>query len=274
MKHPASVDQWEKADAILMTSSLADMYENFLDGQRVLLLDEEGKGIEDGSAGVYKYQSAAVIYQTLLEFCVDKCGKKLIGSGKNRKRFILMAIYTPIGGERVTESVLAMCRRMAKAERVLYLNMEPVPVFQMLLEGSEKKEGISDLIYYAKQHNRNMGTKLGMMTVKGDFDYLMPAATPVEIGELSIEDWQYCLESIENETDYEKVIMDFGSSVPPAAVLDACAGLKIVSGNSTWERMLIRQFRSILGRLTERDFEEIIEEAGLEKSVDAVEIQR
>lgn len=270
LEHPSPVDLWGKADVILMTSSLAGIYEKSADRHKVLVLDEEGKGIEGEGMEIYKYQSAAVIYEALLEFCVDKCGKKLLWGGKARKNFMLIGIYSPVASERTMRTVLSMCRKLAADQRLLYINMEQVPVFQTILGENDRQEGVSDLIYYVKQRSRNLGIRLGMIVVKGDFDYLLPAATSAEIAELSAEDWKYCLESIENDTDYEKVVLDFGASVPPSAVLDACNGWWIVSGGSSWEQMLIHQFRTILTRLTDRDLDGKFEKISVDMARDTV----
>lgn len=265
LEHPVPAEQWKKADVILMTSSLSALYEKNMCGSRLLILDEEGKGFENDHTAVYKYQSAAVIYTALLEFCVDKSGKKLLGNGRLGKEWVIMGIYTPVGGEKKTDAVLSMCRKMAADQRLLYLNLEQVPVFQELLGENDRQEGISDLIYYVKQHSGNLGIRFGRMVIRKEFDYLMPAATPAEVGEMNAEEWRFCLESIRNETDYEKVIVDFGSSVPPVVLLELCTRWLIIGEGTPWEQRLIRQFRKILNRMIDKDVVEIIEEIRLEE---------
>ncbi|MGN0205397.1 MAG: hypothetical protein ACI4BB_12685 [Coprococcus sp.] len=266
LEHPVPMEKWEKADVVLMTSSLSGIYEKDVCGRRLMILDEEGKGFENDNTVVYKYQSAVVIYTALLEFCMDKSGKRLLGNGRPGKEWMIMGIYTPIGGEKKTAAILSMCRKMAVDRRVLYLNLEQVPVFQELLEADDRQEGISDLIYYVKQRSRNLGVRLGRMVIKGEFDYLMPAVTSAEVGELNAEEWRFCLDSIRSETDYEKVIVDFGSAVPPVALLDICTRWLIIGEGTPWEQRLIRQFRRILNRMTDRTDTEIIDEIELEEA--------
>lgn len=260
LEHPAPPEQWIKADIILMTSSLKEIYEKYLDKIQLFVLDEEGNGYDGSSQSVYKYQSAALIYKALIEFCMDRSGKRLMGNGKSGKEWMIIGIYTPVGGEQITSAILSLCRRVAEERKVLYLNLEQVPVFQALLGENERREGISELIYYVKQRSRNLGARLGMMAIKGDFDYLTPAATPFEIGELNEEEWQFCLDRIRSETDYERVIMDFGASVPPGILLDMCSRWLVIRKKKPWEQQLVGQFRQILNCLTDREFEGKIEE--------------
>lgn len=264
LEHPVQEDVWRKADAILMASSLMGTYKNLFEESRVIILDEDGKSMEGDGQLVYKYQSAAMIYERLIGFCMDRSGKRIIGNGRMKKEFAVDVIYTPVGGERVTGSVLTLCRQWAAQSCVLYMNLEQVPMFETLLGESDRQEGMSDLIYFLKQRKQNIGARIGMMTVRGEFDYLLPACTPAENGELNVEEWQYCLESIRDETDYEKVIFDFGASVPFAEILNMCTKLIIVYGEGQWEKKLIGRFRHTIKRMMGEDFVEKIKEVNMD----------
>lgn len=269
LEHPIRGEKWRQADAILMTSSLMDTYKDMLEGNTIIILDEDGRGVEGGEF-VYKYQSASVIYERLLSFCIDRGGKRIFEGGRVKKDFAIYVIHTPARGERVTGSVLTMCRRQEAAHRVLYMNLEQIPYFGELLGESGRREGMSDLIYYVKQHKQNIGTRIGMMAVKEEFDYLVPAAAPAELNELDSEEWQYCLESIRSETDYEKVFIDFGMSVPVEAVLNACDQLLVIHGGGQWEKGLMMKFRQIVERMMGAEFGDRIKEIDVMSSEDRV----
>jgi hypothetical protein len=250
LEHPVQTEAWQKADVILISSSLLQMYEAKTEDGRLLILDESGDGLNDERhVFIYKYQSAELIYQQLLHFCVEKSNKNIIRNGKGKKEFVLTGVYTPVRGERSMRSVLAMCRSMAVHCKVLYLNLEQVTVFWEYLEGDDRQEGLSELLYYVKQHKRNIGTRIEMMTVKEAFDYLLPTAIPAEIDELTEEDWLYFVNALKIETAYEKVIVDFGTSLPSAVFLEACSDLLIISDESAWEEKLVGQFEKNLKRL-------------------------
>lgn len=136
------------------------------------------------------------------------------------------------------------------------MNLEPVTCFTDLLESGDRKEGISEMIYYVKQRQDNLGTRLGMMVTRAEFDYLMPSANPAEIGELNAEDWQFCLEQLYQGTVYDQVIFDFGAMLPPAVLLEAGDRWIIAGDETEWEEKLTERFISIVSRMTEGSFEE------------------
>ncbi len=254
LEHPAQGEVWREADVILVTSSLADTYNSLLETDSVIVLDEDGRGAEGDEQFIYKYQSAAVIYERLIAFCMDRSGKRMMGNGRVKREFTVDMIYTPTNGEKVTGAVMTLCRQWAAQCRLLYLNLEPVPMFEEMLGESGRQEGVSDLIYYIKQRRNNIGARIGMIAEKGEFDYLRPAGTPAEIGEMNGEEWQCCLDCIRDETDYEKVVLDFGTTVPPADIFDRCTVCKIVYGKNQWEKKMISRFRQMMEKVMGEDF--------------------
>ena len=71
LEHPISDAKWKKADLVLITSSLMALYGEKVKEGNVCILDESGQIIGMEGRNVYKYQSAGVIYQRLLEFCEE-----------------------------------------------------------------------------------------------------------------------------------------------------------------------------------------------------------
>lgn len=269
LEHPVQGEVWKQADVVLITSSLTDTYKNISEGSPIMILDEDGKGAEGDEQSVYKYQSAFLIYERLLGFCMDRSGKRIMGNGRMKKEFVINVVYSPGRGKRVMEGVLMLCRQWAGQSRVLYMNLEQVPVFQELLGDSGRQEGMSDLIYFVKQRKQNIGARIGMMTVKGEFDYLLPVDIPAETSELNEDDWKYCMESIRDETEYEQVVIDFGASVPFAEILSMCTKLIIVHGEGQWEKQLTGRFRQMTERMMGADFAAKIRE--IEMDTDAVD---
>ena len=229
LEHPIGDEQWEKADVVLMTSSLMDLY-----GEKV---------------------SNEKIYGEILKCCADK-GNAVVPMGSKGRKWMLTGIYMPVSSEKRVRSVLEFCRKEGENQKVLYLNLEPVTCFTDLLESGDRKEGISEMIYYVKQRQDNLGTRLGMMVTRAEFDYLMPSANPAEIGELNAEDWQFCLEQLYQGTVYDQVIFDFGAMLPPAVLLEAGDRWIIAGDETEWEEKLTERFISIVSRMTEGSFEE------------------
>lgn len=255
LEHPIGDEQWEKADVILITSSLMDLYGEKVSNEKVIILDEEGRQAEGENDYVYKYQSAVKIYGEILRCCADR-GNAVVPTGSRGRKWALTGIYMPVSSERMVRNILEFCRQEGVDQKILYLNLEPVTCVADLLESGGRKEGISEMIYYVKQRQENLGTRLGMMVTRDKFDYLMPAANPAEIGELNVDDWQFCLEQLYQGTMYDQVIFDFGAMLPPAALLEAGDRWIIASDGTEWEEKLTEKFISIVSRMTEGSFEE------------------
>ena len=262
LEHPIGDEQWKKADVILMTSSLMALYGEKVIDEKVMILDEEGRGIVSKKECVYKYQSAVQIYGEILKFCADR-GNGFVSGGDSRgRKWTLTGIYMPVSSERMVRKVLDLCGKFSESEKILYLNMEPVTCFMDLIESGGRKEGISEMIYYIKQRQENLGTRLGMMVIQDAFDYLLPAAIPAEIGELNGEDWQFCQEQLRSGTVYEQVIFDFGAMLPPIALLEASSRWIIAQDNTAWEEKLAERFVSITNRMTDSSFAEKVVKIG------------
>lgn len=261
-EHPIGDEQWGKADVILMTSSLKTIYGERMNDEKVMILDEEGRGSEEQKIYVYKYQSAVQIYGEILKFCADMGNNFVPGGDRKGKKWTLTGIYTPVSSEKMTKKMLELCGQLGEKQKTLYLNMEQVTCLNEWLEGNGRKEGISEMIYYIKQRQDNMGTRLGTMVIQDKFDYLMPAAIPAEIAELNGDDWQFCLEQLRYGTAYEQVIFDFGSMLPPVILMEASDRWIVIQDGTEWEQKLIERFVAIACRMAGDTFKERILKIG------------
>lgn len=92
LEHPISDEKWKKADLVLITSSLMALYGEKVKEGNVCILDESGQIIGMEGRNVYKYQSAGVIYQRLLELCEEN-GWMLRGKEIMEKRSVYVQGY-------------------------------------------------------------------------------------------------------------------------------------------------------------------------------------
>ena len=108
LEHPISDEKWKKADLVLITSSLMALYGEKVKEGNVCILDESGQIIGMEGRNVYKYQSAGVIYQRLLEFCEEN-GWMLQGERNHgKKECVCAGIYRPVNNEKSFLKVLEM----------------------------------------------------------------------------------------------------------------------------------------------------------------------
>ena len=205
---------------------------------------------------MYKYQSAGVIYQRLLEFCEEN-GWMLQGERNHgKKECVCAGIYRPVNNEKSFLKVLEMCRQKGKMGNLLYLNFETVTIFEQYMEGERRQEGLSEIIYYVKQRSSNLGMKVERMAVKGPVEYIAGAAMPMEMWELEEEDWRFCLERLCKDTKYDQILLDFGTVMPPGIVMDSCDEWYVAGEHAPWSEQLTERFLKAAGKAAGEGFSE------------------
>ena len=265
LEHPISDEKWKKADLVLITSSLMALYGEKVKEGNVCILDESGQIIGMEGRNVYKYQSAGVIYQRLLEFCEEN-GWMLQGERiHGKKESVCAGIYRPVNNEKSFLKVLEMCRQKGKMGNLLYLNFETVTIFEQYMEGERKQEGLSEIIYYVKQRSSNLGMKVERMAVKGPVEYIAGAAMPMEMWELEEEDWRFCLERLCKDTKYDQILLDFGTVMPPGIVMDSCDEWYVAGEHVPWSEQLTERFLKAAGKAAGEGFSEKVKRLNVEE---------
>lgn len=265
LEHPISDEKWKKADLVLITSSLMALYGEKVKEGNVCILDESGQIIGMEGRNVYKYQSAGVIYQRLLEFCEEN-GWMLQGERNHgKKECVCAGIYRPVNNEKSFLKVLEMCRQKGKMGNLLYLNFETVTIFEQYMEGERRQEGLSEIIYYVKQRNSNLGMKVERMAVKGPVEYIAGAAMPMEMWELEEEDWRFCLERLCKDTKYDQILLDFGTVMPPGIVMDSCDEWYVAGEHAPWSEQLTERFLKAAGKAAGEGFSEKVKRLNVEE---------
>ena len=117
-EHPIGDEQWEKADVILITSSLVNLYGEKMNDEKVMILDEEGRKAEGQKECVYKYQSAVQIYGEILKFCADRGNDFVTGGDRKRRKWTLTGIYMPVSSEKMVRKMMEFCRHLSKENKV------------------------------------------------------------------------------------------------------------------------------------------------------------
>ena len=245
LTHPCPSGELLHADAVIADASLWPQYRELPRSCPVLILTEDGSKTESADASAYKFSSASLLLDALQRCFLDHSGRTLSPEMLSaRSSFQITALYTPSCGPDASAAVLALIRETAGSNSVLYLNMEQVPSRITVQEASG--EGLSALIYYLKQYRENLGARIDMMVHRGDFDYLLPAEYPGELGELSSDDWRQLAEALQRDTSYEQVYFDFGAALPAADALPCCSEVLVIHGGSSWEEAMTGRFTQLL----------------------------
>lgn len=244
LSHPCPADTLSQSDALLVTSSLWPQYRDLLPSCPVLVLDESSCPAEDAQTAVYKYQSAARIYEALQRCFLEQSGRPMTRDAMLTRHVRFISVYTPSSDPQIASALFSALREESSGHAVLYLNMEPVPSRGPLLAGSG--EGLSALIYYMKQYPDTIGARLSMMTGHDGFDYLAPADYSGELLELDASDWMHLAEGLRRDTPYEQVYLDFGGALPPQDLIPLCDEVRILRSSASWEGDLADRFCELL----------------------------
>ena len=246
LTHPCPAGELLHADAAVADAALWPQYRDLPRSCPVLVLTEDGAQAEGADASAYKYCGASLLLDALQRCFLDHSGRALSPETLSARSFQITALYTPSCGPEASAAVLARIRETAGDHAVLYMNMEQVP--SRITAQEEPGEGLSALIYYLKQYHENLGARISMMVRHGDFDYLLPAEYPGELGELSASDWRQLAEALQRDTSYEQVYFDFGAALPAVDALPFCSEILVLHGGSPWEEDMAGRFAGLISR--------------------------
>ena len=179
--------------------------------RRFVLVQDKRSLLEDGEIGVYRYQSAEAIRTQMLERRVKR--KETQRSTKARRGGQLIGVYSPIHRIGKTRFALALGKKLAEREPVLYLNLEGYAGSSYYFT-DPTEQTLADLIYYLRQEKGNLGVRISMMAGQLEkLDYIKPMPYILDMQAIQKEEWLQLFQQILNQCIYEKIILDLGDSV-------------------------------------------------------------
>lgn len=185
----------------------------------VLLREEEPLSGEE--QGVLRYQNADAIWTQITVNEAERGGEPAISAVRIKEAVI--GVYSPVHRIGKTRFAIAMGKKLAEKEPVLYLNLEEYSGNELYF--SEKpKVHMGDLIYYYRQEGGNLGIRISTMAGQLDrLDYIYPMPYLQDLKAVKKDEWLGLLERIRRECIYGKVILDIGDSVDGLfEILRAC----------------------------------------------------
>lgn len=124
----------------------------------------------------------------------------------------LFAVYSPVGRCGKTGFALTLGQILAEERPTLYLNLEPVAVFDWEMKTGEEAN-ISDLIYFFRQDRQKFLYQLGSITKKiRKLDYI-PPGIGWDLGRVKTEEWIQLTQQIFQYTTYEMIVLDLDETV-------------------------------------------------------------
>ena len=214
---------------------------------------------EDDCAKVFKYQPASQIIREVMD-CYAAEQSALNPAARGKKEFRLSGVYSPSGCSWKILFDLALGGYLARSERVLYLNLDPLSGLEEAAESMGVQipgRTVSDLVYFSRRKNGHLFYFLeGMVQTFGNLDYVLPAPFPEDLRDIGAEEWKTLFCSIRDHTDYSVLLADFGDcleSLPD--LLKECSEIYLPVGSDRESGFRLAHFQKLLKRTGMREDE-------------------
>ena len=225
----------EAADVMIITSSLWPGCREIARGLPVLVLDEDGMmPVSDCCVTIFKYQSAAAIYDALTDLCLNTGRWRMAFRDSGEKAFEVWGIFRPARSRQALQDTGTYLTALSGQEKMLCISLEPV--FGGMTEADENLCSMSEVIYYLKQGRAGLGSRIAMMAKGEAYDIILPAQVYSEVTDLKAEEWDRLITALREETDYGRLVFDFGCGPVPEAVFACLTHMKILHRNDPWEK--------------------------------------
>ncbi|MBR5420502.1 MAG: hypothetical protein IK115_05070 [Lachnospiraceae bacterium] len=220
----------------------------------LLLLKEKGSA-HPAPDYIWKYQSGECIRQQIMErYARAAAPGAAAGGGKKTE---LIGIFSPVCRSVQTSFSLLMGQFLAKKGSVLYLNFEPFSGLPKLLKNPWDRD-LTDLVYYMEGGRERLVYKLeSMVSNVNGLDYISPAFSFVDLGEVSEESWLLLIRTLQEIGTYDHVILDLSEMVHGLLnVLRECEKIYTLADREGMSLSRMEQYEELLRSL---DYGDILE---------------
>lgn len=181
-------------------------------GRIVILSEGIHKPNFDLYPSVNKYQpSTALIREVLSYYAEEECEHE--DAAVMKENTTVIGVYSPVGRCLKTSFAITLGSLLGRERAALYLNFESCAGFPELFHKTFRRD-LSDLLYYIRQEPSNLADKVNAMVESvGDLDYLPPVRSMQDLWNTGAEEWLKLLHLLKERTNYEILILDFGSAM-------------------------------------------------------------
>ena len=189
----------ESYDSVLINKSNA---------KQKVTLREVKNVLPSESLSIFKYQSIELIMKEILRLFEGEDTSRYVTAQDGNA--MIISVCSSTQEVSTTKIALALAYEYSKCKRVLFLSFDAF--FTTKIIGvKEEMQGISDLIYYAKQKNNNFNTKIkSLISHKESLDYILGVSHWSDISELLEEELDHILKELKNQLGYDLIIIDVG----------------------------------------------------------------
>ncbi len=162
---------------------------------------------------IYKYQDANQIAGQIINFFTKSCD---IVKLKNEKTAKVVAVYSASGNTGKTSVAMGISTICSYSGiSVFYLNFEQFPSTGVFLS-SDVEYSIADIIYYAKEKDKNLISKISTMSCKditSNIHFFKEANNAFEVNELLPQDIELILDTMKSSGLYDLIVLDMDSQL-------------------------------------------------------------
>lgn len=234
------VQRWD-VELFLVEESFLKYVEEYAASDRVIPLWGYSRQTSNISGGIYKYQCGEDIIREILIKVAKIEGLGKLVSRKNKMQII--GFYSPVGRSLQTTLSLIMGKLIAKKSKVLYINLEGYSGLEELLQFTFSFD-LSDLMYELSSNSSGLTAFIGanVRNIEG-LDILPPMRNHKDLSSIDIDEWKQLLDIIEQNTEYEYIIMDMSESIRNLSdMLMLCGRIYMTVENDNLARAKLNQF--------------------------------
>lgn len=223
---------------------------------------------------IFKYQSAESIVQELLAVIADDDGMQVKTKRMSSDHVEFIGVYSPYGGAGVSTFSYEMAKEYGMQYTTLYLNLE---LFHGMPEHSiskwreftpaEESRGMSELIFYLRQHKEKIAVKLqSLVRIQDGVAVIRAVEDYRDLYSMTVADMQRLLHVLAEETEYQKIFFDIGYIGESALELMRCCDvLYLPNAQSEIQHNKQIAFEQLLIREGEREMLERIRFVSMKK---------
>lgn len=185
-----------------------------------LIVLSEGQCVREniGQTVIFKYQSAESVLQIVLAIIADDDRMQVPIQKKQVSGTRFIGVYAPFGGAGVSSFSQHLTKEYNLREKCLYISLELFdglassdPGKQNDVWNPEASGGMSELIFFLRQHREKISVKLDSLVKHTQGMYCIAAVDDYrDLYSMTISDLRCLLEVLSEETEYEKVVFDIG----------------------------------------------------------------
>lgn len=212
-------------DILLITEKIYLKLKNKINVNDVMILVEHYIISEESNVFyIEKFQQGKRILNQIITYYTSNATKELASKDQETK---LIGVYSPLGGCGKTIISIALANTLSlQGKNTLFISLEEIPSYTLLLEGSSESS-ISDLLYHVRKKTKNLLMKLeGIQKIDylSGLKYIPPPLYVEDIQELEIEDWEYLISYLLEKKYYDYIVLDFTNelSIRNKLLLEKC----------------------------------------------------